>query len=88
MKFSELEECPICGCAEYYSKEYVYGTIRYIERFDEEEAENGQLYDSLSTKNFSGRCYCSDCDSCLGNKINDTVSKLVEKALKEREDTK
>ena len=85
MKFSELEECPICGCAEYYSKEYVYGTIRYIERFDEEEAENGQLYDSLNTKNFSGRCYCSNCDSYLGNKINDTVSKLVEKALKESE---
>ena len=85
MKFSELKECPICGCDEYYTKEYVYGTIRYNERFDGQEAENGQLYDSLRTKNFNGRCYCFNCDSYLGNKINNTVSRLVEKAIKEGE---
>lgn len=31
MKFSDLTECPFCGCEEYYTKEYVCGVIRYNE---------------------------------------------------------
>lgn len=81
MKFSDLTECPFCGADEFYTTEYVYGTIRYKERFDGREAHNEQLYDSLSTKNYSGRTYCVSCNKYLGNREKDTVSKAVERSL-------
>lgn len=27
MKFSELTECPFCGCNEFYVKEYYFGSF-------------------------------------------------------------
>ena len=39
MKFSDLTECPFCGFSEYYTKEYVYGVLRYNACFDGAEAD-------------------------------------------------
>lgn len=83
MKFSELECCPFCGSEEYYTKQYVYGTLRYNERFDGEEAENTELYDGLNCGNYSGRVYCRECDMYLGNKETNTVTTQL---LKKRSD--
>ena len=77
MKFSELDCCPFCCSKEYYTKQYVYGTLCYNERFDGEEAENGELYDGLNCKNYSGRVYCKECGRYLGNKEKDTVCSLL-----------
>lgn len=33
-KFIELTECPFCGCDEFYTKQYVYGTLRYASNTD------------------------------------------------------
>lgn len=73
MKFKELNYCPFCGHDEYYTTQYVYGSVRYFERFDEEETENGAMYDSLNQKPFSGRAYCAKCDRYLGNVVKNTV---------------
>ena len=83
MKFSELECCPFCGYDEYFTKQYMYGTAQYNERFDGEEAHNESLYDGLYAK-YSGRCYCRNCYKFLGNKETNTVSKTALKALEER----
>ena len=84
MKFSDLTECPFCNCAEYYTKEYVYGVLRYNERFDREEADNSTLYDSLNYNSnaHNGRAYCRNCNRYLGNVMDNTVSVAVQKALK------
>lgn len=86
MKFSDLTECPFCGNDEFFTKQYVYGTLRYNERFDGEETHNEELYDYLNTGKYSGRCYCNSCNAYLGNKETDIVSKAVEKKLKECEE--
>lgn len=79
MKFNELTECPFCGCDEFYTKEYVYGTLRYKERFDSKETHNEELYDGLHTKNYNGKAYCLNCDKYLGNRENNTLSKAANK---------
>lgn len=81
MNFSKLTECPFCGCDEFYTKEYVYGTMRCRSRFDGKEADNSDLYDGLSLKESSGRIYCDNCNKFLGNRKNNTLSKAAEKAL-------
>lgn len=80
MKFTDLKECPFCGCDHYYSKQYARGPIIYYQRFDGEEAYNGDMYDLLTIKYGSGR-YCYDCKKYLGNAVKNTVSKEAEKAL-------
>lgn len=84
MKFSDLTECPFCGCSEYYTKEYVYGVIRYNEYFDGTEAENELMYDGLNYKSraYNGKAYCRHCDKYLGSVMDNTVSVAVQKALK------
>ena len=82
MKFSDLTECPFCGCDEFYTTEYVYGTLYYKERFDGREADNEQLYEGLNTKNYSGRIYCLSCKKYLGNRVTNTLSKKVERCIK------
>ena len=77
MKFSELKCCPFCGGEEFYRKEYAYGSLRYLERFDGAEADNSEFYESLNFKSYSDRTYCRSCNRYLGNKENDTVCKSL-----------
>lgn len=88
MKFSELEECPFCGYDEFYTNEYVFGSIRYAERFDGKESHNEELYDYLNTKNYNGRAYCRKCEKHLGNRETNVLSKKAQKALAERSEGK
>ena len=81
MKLSKLECCPFCGNDEFYTNEYVFGSIRYAERFDGEEADNSELYDYLNTKNYSSRAYCKKCGKYLGDRETGVLSKQAEKAL-------
>ena len=79
MNFNDLNCCPFCGCDEFYTKEYVFGAIKYAERFDGKEAHNEELYDYLNTRNYNGRVYCRNCCKFLGNKETNMLSKRVEK---------
>lgn len=81
LKFSDLTECPFCGGKEYYTKGYIQGPCYYNERFDGEEAENSEMYDS-TTFTAGARAYCTDCKSYLGNLTIDEIGKEAEKALK------
>lgn len=85
MKFKDLTECPFCGHDEFYTTEYVYGTVRCRGRFDGKEAENGEMYDGLNCKRYSGRCYCDSCGRYLGNRETGAVAVAVKKMLKRRE---
>lgn len=82
MKFSDLTECPFCGHDEFYTNEYVYGTIHYAERFDGEEAENAELYDGLNSKTYSDKIYCRNCNKYLGNRESGKLSEQVKRLLK------
>ena len=73
MKFNELTECPYCGCDEFYSTAYLYGTTHYAQRFDGEETDNEDLYGSLHNRPISGRAYCRACEKYLGNMLKNTV---------------
>ena len=81
MKFQELDCCPFCGHDEFYTKEYVYGSIKCAERFDGEEAHNEELYDYLNTKNYNGKAYCRRCNKYIGNRESNVLSKQAQKAL-------
>ena len=81
MKFSELRECPFCGYEEFYTTQYVYGSISFRERFDGKEAHNEELYDYLNCRNYSGRAYCRSCNRYLGNREANVLSKQAQKAL-------
>ena len=78
MRFQDLEACPFCGCDEFYEKQQVRGTTTYRTRFDGEEADNEDMYESLFTTS-SGRAYCCDCNKFLGNTKNNTVSKAAQR---------
>lgn len=81
LKFEDLKECPFCGNDEFYTKEYVYGTLYCKQRFDGKEAENAELYDGLNTGKFSGRAYCTKCHKALGNIIENNLTKQAIKKM-------
>ena len=84
MKFSELKECPFCGNDEFYTVRTARGSSVYHERFDGKEAtDNSCMYDCVYF--FGGaKAYCNNCDTYLGNRDKDIVSKRAEKAIAER----
>lgn len=82
MKFSDLKECPFCGNDEFFTTQYVYGTLRCAERFDGEEAHNEELYDYLTCRNYTGRAYCRECGKYLGNRETDELSKAAMAKMK------
>lgn len=59
-----MEECPYCGNEEYYTKDYMYGMVRYMQRFDGKEADNGDMY-SLLRQKLGKYAYCFKCDKRL-----------------------
>ncbi|MFD0771637.1 hypothetical protein ACFQZ1_23155 [Bacillus sp. CGMCC 1.60114] len=62
-----IDKCPHCSSNEgYYTKEQVYGTVRYKHNFDGREADNSSLHDHVSYK--GGKvAYCIDCNKKLFN---------------------
>ena len=65
-KISELEKCPHCGHDEFYTKQRVSGTMRYSQRYDGGESENGDCYDALNYKQLGNYAYCVLCDKKVG----------------------
>lgn len=58
----DLEECPYCGNDQYATKERIYGIIFHNQTFKEnEEAENGEMYETSSTTLASKYYYCEQC---------------------------
>jgi len=65
----KINECPKCGCEVYYTKDFVYGSVRTHMRFDGKnfkEYYNGGYYDGLQYK-VGKKIYCADCHRCLGD---------------------
>lgn len=82
MKFSELTECPFCGSDEYYTSTYMFGIVDCRVRFDGEEAENGNMYESLSERRRkTERAYCVCCEKYLGDIEADTVGREAARAV-------
>lgn len=57
-----FQECPYCGCNEFYVNEYISGPARFHYRFDGSEADNGELYEATTTKETGVYAYCAECD--------------------------
>lgn len=79
--FSDLKNCPFCGCKMYYEKQTVKGNIEFNSLFNGKDAPNDDLYEGL-TYTYSGRCYCRDCNKYLGNHLSNTVGKEAKRLLK------
>lgn len=63
----KIENCPHCGNdQEYFTKDYVQGTIRSFSRFDGGEADNYEMYDHLSHK-MGKSVYCAECKKKIAN---------------------
>ena len=78
MKFSDLKCCPFCGGEEFYERRRAVGPVTYYFRFDGEEANNSEMYSCLSYSG-SGRVWCAECDSYLGNYETDVVGVRAER---------
>lgn len=65
MRKAPVDRCPNCGSnMGFYSKDYIRGKIRYNYNFDGSEAENGEMYDTIST--ITGKwAYCCNCHKRL-----------------------
>lgn len=61
----DLKECPYCGGEEFYILQSYSGTCYYRVRFDGEEADNGDMYDSATHNSLRKYAYCCDCDKRL-----------------------
>ena len=87
VKFKDLTECPFCGFDEYYGKYYTYGTIRMYSHYDGkfQSVSNADMYESLTTRNDSGRMYCGNCDRYIGNIYTDKISSAAEKVFLKKE---
>ena len=81
MKFSELKECPFCGCNEFYTNDRYIGSSAFYQRFDGKEAkDNSQMYDGLLHVQ-GEKAYCGNCGYYLGNCAKDKLGARAEKAL-------
>ena len=85
MKLSELSCCPYCGCEQFYTHDYMYGSTVFRQRFDGGEPENNEdMYEGLIV-NYGAKAYCEECNKYIGNVKKDTVGKNAQRVLKERE---
>lgn len=78
--FGDLWECPICGCDTFYVKQHAEGIIKYRFCADGSEADNEDMYDTLTVTG-GKRVYCCDCNSYLGNCENNKISTKALNAL-------
>lgn len=60
---TDLQECPHCGYDEFYTYQTVKGKISYRERFDGEDGDNAEMYNSLSYGKQQKTVYCGSCQS-------------------------
>lgn len=85
MEFSELTSCPFCGSEQFYTRDYVYGSSAYRQRFDGKEACNNEtMYDGLNIKE-GQKAYCDRCGKYIGNLATDKLGKEAENAIERRE---
>lgn len=73
MKFSELKECPYCGCDTFYTKAHFSGHVIFYERFDGEAADNTNMYEDLVQATSGNKVYCAACERDIGNRGKNTV---------------
>lgn len=60
-----FQKCPFCGYDEFYVKMSAHGKIYDRHRYDGNEAENGDMYDNLTTKPVGVYAYCDNCEKRL-----------------------
>ena len=85
MKLSELSCCPFCGCEQFYTHDYMYGSTVFKQRFDGGEPEhNEDMYEGLMV-NYGAKAYCEECDKYIGNTKTDKVGVAALKAFKRGE---
>ena len=66
INFSDLTQCPFCGCNGFYVRQHAEGTVIYHHSFDGSESDNKDMYNGLNVTG-GKRAYCSQCNKFLGN---------------------
>lgn len=84
VNFSSLTECPFCGCDEFYVRQHAKGTIKYYFSFNGSEADNTDMYSTLSVSE-GKNVYCSQCNKFLGNRETKKISIPALKAFLKKE---
>lgn len=57
----EIKECPYCGRDTFYYKQIMHGTGNMYGRYDGEEAENGDMHESIQYTPIGKFAYCAGC---------------------------
>lgn len=57
-----IEECPYCGCKEFYYNQSMTGRGRMNARYDGKETDNGEMHECLNYKTIGKFAYCYECD--------------------------
>lgn len=58
----KIDKCPHCGNDEqFYTKDYAFGSVRSVSRFDGEEADNSDMNDGIRYK-MGKHIYCGKCN--------------------------
>lgn len=47
INFSDLTQCPFCGCDGFYVRQHAEGTVIYHHSFDGSESDNNDMYNGL-----------------------------------------
>lgn len=61
LKNPDIKECPYCGCDEFYYIQYASGKVEYHMQFNGEEADNGEMNESLRYSDIGKFAYCAEC---------------------------
>lgn len=85
INFSDLTQCPFCGCNGFYVRQHAEGTIIYHHSFDGSESDNKDMYNGLNVTG-GKRAYCSQCNKFLGNCETNKISLPALKALLKNEE--
>lgn len=83
MKFSELTQCPHCGCEEFFILETITAEVERRKRFDGKEIDTSNLQGRIIRRDSTGRIYCADCKTYLGYSFTDKLDHRAEKILLE-----
>lgn len=62
-----VNECPKCGCEQYYIRMRVSGVIHENHRFDGERASNEEMWDTVIMRP-QKKLRCSDCNTIIPSK--------------------
>lgn len=82
MRFSEISQCPFCGCIKFYTTISVSGFAVVHRSFNSEIVEEDDIACGMRVKRETS-AYCEECREYLGDIKRDILSNDAEKMFLE-----